>query len=192
VRREFAAALLLNVVGAALALLVSTRTWQRVTIERTGLVPVQLRLTGRNLDGALTPLAVAALAAVVAVVATRAVVRRAVGGLTALVGVAIVWRAVRDLSAVSAARARSFAGARHLAVTSGTVRVHVTPAWVWLAALAGLLVAVGGGWTAVRGQRWRAMPARYEAPVAEDDETTRARQDLSMWNALDRGDDPTS
>jgi uncharacterized membrane protein (TIGR02234 family) len=192
VRRESAAALLLDLLGAGLALLVSTRTWQSVVIERPGLVPVHLGVHGRAVDGSVTALAVAALASVVAVLATRGVLRRAVGALVLLVGAATVWRSLHALSAISTARARSLA-AQHHAVASATAhaRVHVTPAWPWTSALAGLLIVLAGSLVALRGHRWQAMSARYEAPAAED-ERTRARADLSMWKALDRGEDPTS
>jgi hypothetical protein len=37
------------------------------------------------------------------------------------------------------------------------------------------------------------MSARYERPVSEPDpERDRLLADRSMWNALDRGEDPTS
>ena len=190
-RRAFAAALLLDLIGAGLALLVSTRTWQSVSIERAGLLPVRLHLSGRAVDGAVTALAVAALAAVVAVVATRGLLRTAAGVLVALVGSAMVWRSFAASSAISAGRARSIAAQRHRAVVGGRIHVEVTSAWAWTSALAGLFVLAAGVWVALRGRQWVAMSARYEAPPI-DDETARARKDLSMWNALDRGDDPTS
>jgi uncharacterized membrane protein (TIGR02234 family) len=190
-RRAYATALLLDLVGAAVVLLVSTRAWQAVTIDRAGLVPIHFVMKGRTVDSAATALAVVALAAVVAVVATRGALRRVVGGVLALVGAATVWASLAALPAVSSGRARSVAADRHLPSTGGTVHVAVTSVWAWLSAAAGVLVLAAGLWIALRGHTWQAMSARYEAPAA-DDETARARRDLSMWNALDRGDDPTS
>ena len=69
--------------------------------------------------------------------------------------------------------------------------VHVHAQWPGLAAVAAALVLLAGVATAARGHRWSAMSARYEAPTV-DPQQVRARTDATMWNALDRGDDPTA
>src|SRR4051812_39543684 len=91
----FAAALLLDLVGAAGALLVATRHWQTITTPRPApLHDDVLGLSGRTVDAAPTALALVALAGVVAVLATRGVVRRVVGGVLTLAGLALLWRAI--------------------------------------------------------------------------------------------------
>ncbi|GAA4040718.1 Trp biosynthesis-associated membrane protein [Nonomuraea soli] len=59
--------------------------------------------------------------------------------------------------------------------------------WPYVAIGGGLLVLLGGIATVVRGVRWQAMSERYgrDRPRTEDG-------DRSMWDALDRGEDPTS
>ncbi|MBC7375655.1 MAG: Trp biosynthesis-associated membrane protein, partial [Frankiales bacterium] len=49
---------------------------------------------------------------------------------------------------------------------------------------------------AVRGRRWAALSARYDAPAARaeqepDSEVSASRQERALWEALDRGEDPT-
>lgn len=199
-RTEFGLALLLDLIGAAGAVLWSTRVWQTVLTPRPRpLADDVLRLSGRTLDATCTALAVVALAGVVAVLATRGLARRIVGLAVALAGAGLVWRALAGLGAVSADRARGLVGSRHSGVgLDATVvpQVTVHAAWPWLTAVCGVLVAIGGAVVAARGQHWSAMSARYDAPstaVSGDDaERARQRANASLWQQLDRGHDPTA
>jgi hypothetical protein len=58
-----------------------------------------------------------------------------------------------------------------------------TPSWP--ATAGGLLVVVGGGWVVWRGPRWTRMSARYDRQTAVTDSPH------ALWDALDRGEDPT-
>lgn len=200
-RAEYGLALLLDLLGAAGALLVSTRAWQTVVTPRPRpLADDVLRLSGRTVDPAPTALALVALAGVVAVLATRGVPRRLVGAALAAAGAGLVWRSVAAMSAVSAARARSLVEAKHTGVgLEATVRpdVAVHAGWPVLSAACGVLVLLAGALIAARGHGWLAMSAKYDAPDArppssEDEAQQRARADASLWTALDRGDDPTA
>ena len=188
-RAEFGVALLLLLLGAGAALLISTRTWQTVTVVRTGLVSVHLDLTGRTVDGAGTALALAALAAIVALLATRGVARQVIGALVTCLGVATIWRAVEAADAVDAARARSLLRDRHHGVVldAAAPRVDVHGVWPWLAVVSGVLITASGLLVLLRGRQWQGLAARYRPPTGTDD----ASGDLAMWKALDRGDDPT-
>jgi uncharacterized membrane protein (TIGR02234 family) len=183
-------ALLLDLLGAAAALLIATRTWQTVTTPR----PAPLRddvldVSGRTVDAAPTALALVALAGVVAVLATRGVLRRAVGAVLGLAGLALVWRAVVSASALSTHRARELVGEHHqtVDVSSAVPRVGTHGAWPALTAVCGVLVALAGVLIAWRGHRWQVMSGRYEAP-SDKPPTASA---TTMWTALDRGEDPT-
>lgn len=196
-RGEFAAALLLDVLGAALALLVATRHWQRALIVRPRpLADQALQLTGRSLDATPSALAVVALAGAVAIVATRGAGRRLVGVVLALAGAALVWRSLELLRPVSVGRARSARSAFGVDVVLPGSRVEVVAAWPWLSACCAVAVAVAGVLVALRGHRWQSLSARYDAPSsahrrAEDAEQQRTRADAALWQALDEGDDPT-
>jgi uncharacterized membrane protein (TIGR02234 family) len=192
-------ALVLELLGAALVLLVATRDWQTITTVRARPFSADvLGVSGRTLDGAPTALALVALAGVVAVLATKGVVRRVVGALVALAGVGIVWRSIAAAPAVGAARAAGLVRAKHETVGgSAVVAQHVTvhPAWPVLSAVGGVLVLTAGVLVAWHGGRWGAMSARYERPAGagvEDAERSRARADAALWTALERGDDPTA
>lgn len=198
-RVEFGLALVLDLLGAAGALLIASRAWQTVVTPRPRpLADDVLRLSGRTVDSAPTALGLVALAGVVAILATRGVARRVVGAALACAGAALVWRSITSMSAVSAARARSLVQAKHSGVgVDGRVIPHVTVHAVWpaLSLACGVVVLLAGLLVAVRGHTWLGMSAKYDAPTtrlsAEDDTIRRARADASMWSALDRGDDPT-
>jgi uncharacterized membrane protein (TIGR02234 family) len=200
-RVEFALALLVDLLGAAGALLLAGRDWQTVLTPRARpLADDVLPLTGHVLDSAPSALSLVALAGVVAVLATRGISRRAVGAVLALAGALLVWRSLSGLSMVSAARARSLVESRHsgVGVDPGVVpQVSVHGQWPLLSAACGLLVLAAGLLVATRGHGWAAMSTRYEAPStaplsADDAAATRTRADASMWTALDRGADPTA
>lgn len=193
-RVEFALALLLDLLGAAGALLIASRTWQTVVTPRPRpLADDVLRLTGRTVDSAPTALGLVALAGVVAVLATRGVARRIVGAALACAGAALVWRSITAMSAVSAARARSLVQAKHSGVgVDGRVVPHVTVHAVWpvLVLLCALAVLLGGAAIAVWGHRGVALSSRYEAPAARASAEAQ-RTSTALWNDLDRGHDPT-
>lgn len=196
-RIEFTAALVVLAIGAATILLCATRAWQTLTTPRSRpFADDVLAVSGRTIDAAPTALALVALAGVVAVIATRGVLRRVVGALVALAGLASIWRCISAMSAVSPSRARAIVHDKHPHVVQSDALgpVVVThPTWGVLSIIAGVLVVVAGVVIAVRGGRWAAMSARYDAPAAPgvDPEQERARADASLWTALERGEDPT-
>lgn len=188
---EFALALALDLLGAGGALLASLREWQTIHLDRpVPLHDVHLAVTGRTVDAASTALALVALAGVVAVLATRGVARRIVGGVLVLAGAGLVWRALAASSAIGAGRARSLLAHSRRSVDLTGLHPSVTThaAWPALTVVCGLLVLVAGGLVAWRGARWQAMSGRYDAP---DRAQESARTATTMWTALDRGEDPT-
>lgn len=199
-RAEFAVALGLDILAAAGALLIAGRSWQTVLTPRPRpLTDDVLRVTGHTLDAATTALGLVALAGVVAVLATRGLARRVVGGALTLAGGLIVWRSLAGLRAISSAAARDLVKAKHSgAGVDASVAPHLTlhQQWPVLSAVCGVLVAVAGMLVTIRSHRWATMSGRYEAPSArpasaEEVAVERAPKDTSMWTALDRGADPT-
>ncbi len=75
-------------------------------------------------------------------------------------------------------------------------------AWPAVCLFGGLLVLAAGGLVLVRGPRWRSLDARYEAPGAATRAATPAATadpdvgsppaERALWEALDRGEDPTA
>lgn len=200
-RGEYATALVLDLVAAGAALLIGGRAWQTITTPRTRPRPDDvLDVSGRTLDSASTALALVALAGVVAVLATRGVLRRIVGVVVALVGAGLIWRAVESFDAVGTGRARRLVLDQHRTVGASAAppRVEVHTVWPALVLACGVLVLLAGLFIAWRGHRWGAMSARYEnRAVAEDAARTAAQENpqkaaASLWTALERGEDPTS
>ncbi len=194
-RGELAAALIALLLGAGTALLLAGRAWQTVRAVRPLPLPVDvLGVSGRTLEPAITALGLVGLAGVVAVLATRGLARRVVGGLLALAGAVIIWRAAAGLAAVTSAHARNLVSDAHTGVgIDATTRVEVNVHAVWpvLSIVCGILVAAAGILVAMRGATWTALSMRYEAPTAAA-RAERAPTEASLWNALDRGDDPTA
>jgi uncharacterized membrane protein (TIGR02234 family) len=189
--RTFAGALAAQLVGAAALLLLATRTWQTITTVRPRPFGNDvLEVTGRTLDGAITALALVALAGAVAVIATKGIARRVVGALVALAGAALVWRVLGAMLAMSRPRARDLVRAHHPQV-DGVQHVVVHPAWAALSLVAAVLVIVAGVLIAWRGGRWAGLSRRYDRDRV-DPEQARARADATMWTALESGEDPTA
>jgi uncharacterized membrane protein (TIGR02234 family) len=65
--------------------------------------------------------------------------------------------------------------------------------WPWVAAMGGLVAVAVGALTVVRGRRWPSMGRRYAAAPQSQaaSQAATTRDETSMWDALDRGDDPT-
>lgn len=195
-RVQFGLALALQLVGAGAALLISAREWQTIRTPREGLPVDVLGISGRTLDNAPLALALVGLAGVVAILATQGMLRRTIGALVGLAGIGLCWRSATSIGAVSGARARTLVRDKHPRVTfSDAVAPHISTHAVWgvLSIVCGAVIVAAGLLIAVRGGRWAAMSARYERPAAEPDpERDRLLADRSLWNALDRGEDPTN
>ncbi|ASW57852.1 hypothetical protein CIK06_20140 [Plantactinospora sp. KBS50] len=171
-RRGLAYAVGLLAAGAGLALYAATRTWAVQTLARPPLPPNRVGQTGADLLPWLPALAVVALAGAGALLATRGRWRRLFGAALALVGLAV-----------------AAGGGYGLAGPAGA-----GPGWPALCLLGGLVAAGGAGLAAGYGHRWPAMGARYERAAARPVPGGRAtgRNTREFWDALDRGEDPTT
>lgn len=168
-RREFALAVLGCLAGAGLALFAATRTWAvEVTARPAPLPALRAPQSGAVLVPWLPALAVVALAGAGALPATRRAGRGAVAVLLLAAGLGVA------------------AGGGY-----GLAAVAQVAAWPALCVLGGLAVAAAAASAVVRGRRWPAMGTRYER-AARTAAPTGARTGTEMWDALDRGEDPTA
>ncbi len=164
-RRAYGLALAALTGAAVVAVVSFGLVWQRV---ETALLPgspdavAAVDVTGRDLYPWAAVGGWVALASVAGVIATRSWGRVVVGAVALLAG------------AASVAAAASFGVA---------AAVGSTLAWL-PALLAGLGVAVAGGWIVARGRGWPSLGSRYDraGPTARD---------VSPWAAQDLGRDPT-
>jgi hypothetical protein len=155
--------------GAALVLLAATRGWQTVhTLQPAPLPPVVRHRTGAELAPWLPALGVVALAGAGALFATRAAARLVVGALLIAAGAGIAVASLLSLGD------------------------HVTAAWPLLCVLGGVVVHGAGLVTARAGRSWPGMSARYERPAAPAAAPKKPASRAELWDALDRGEDPTS
>ena len=211
-RREYLLTLLAGAVGAAVVLLAARQGWARVvTIEPRPLPTSRIAVRGQDLVPAAGALGLAALAGLAAVLATRRLARRIVGGLLTLFGAAIVVSVslpvtaaqVRSAAAGATAQASSVPGGSTIGsgTTPGTggsgvggltLASHVEMAafpWRWAVLCGGLLVIAAGLMVAWRGARWPVMSSRYEQPPSRKPSTT--ADPASLWESLSQGLDPT-
>ncbi|MDT0303390.1 Trp biosynthesis-associated membrane protein [Streptomonospora wellingtoniae] len=185
-RVEFTVALCAVAAGAGTLAGASGRTWARAQVNVGGPVAAApVELTGDDLAPTAFAMGLAGLAALAAVLATRGPVRRALGGVVALFGLAAlvgVWRGTRAASLQEAAADRATAG--------GAVdNLHLLAQWPALAAAGALLLAAAGACTLVRGAAWPAMGGRYDRHSAPG--AARSSDPAELWKSLDTGADPT-
>jgi hypothetical protein len=163
----------------------SGRSWLEVIVgRRPPFGPLRVELTGRAQYPALTGLAVVALLAVVLVLVTGALVRRALGVLLVLAGGWAAYCAGGGVARPGTPRLRELLGDR-LAMSSGTFELHHHPQWAVLTLLAALVLVLAGLAVVLRAGHWQpGLSARYAAPAVSADTD-------DPWRRLDRGEDPT-
>jgi len=190
-------------VASALVIFAASRVWsEELPSGLLPLPPVTTGRTGSSFAPWLSPLGVVGLASAGALLATRGLARRAIGVLMAVVGAAVMIAALLPLGS----------GPRPLwpvvAAVAGAVVVAAGVATVW----------AGGAWPAMGARYELPGRAREERPGrAGDERPGRARDErpgnagderpgragderpaepksatqAEMWDALDRGEDPT-
>jgi uncharacterized membrane protein (TIGR02234 family) len=234
-KRQYGYALLAGAVGAGLILLALRAQWaQAVFTPQKPLTAEVVTVSGNDLVPLAGALALAALAGLIAVIATKGVARRVVGGLLALFGAgagAAVLTSISGATVVSVAAGKvaspesaalsgtaagsttsggSGGGALVVGDTAGRAIMSGTP-WQAAVIVGALLIFAAGLATAMRGQDWPVMSARYDAPGARDAAAAggaaepgaaepgaasqrkagRPADAASMWESLNGGEDPT-
>jgi uncharacterized membrane protein (TIGR02234 family) len=205
-RREFMLVLLVGAAGAGLVVLAVRQAWAHATFTPPRPLPAQdIAVTGQQLVPLASALALAALACLAAVIATRSVLRRAVGVLLAVLGAAAaaaVLASLRASAVLAAALGEGGAvggsttsgapsgGAVHEIVVAGPGHAIMAGApWRAAAIVGAVAIVLAGVATAWRGPRWPVMSARFER---SSQGRRRAGPDsASMWESLSRDVDPT-
>ncbi|GAA2352832.1 TIGR02234 family membrane protein [Streptomyces violaceusniger] len=199
-RSSLAIALLAGALGAALVLLATSRKWAEGTASvAQGSLPQSAN--GDDITGLPGALAVVGLAALVAVFAVRRLGRAVVAALLALSGAGIVISSALGASDKAALeeKASKVSGLTHSPIHD----VAYTP-WPWVAAAGGVLLLLAGVLALGYGRHWPAMSGRYERAGTAGTVGTAGRgrtrrgaaasdpdRPEELWQALDRGEDPT-
>jgi uncharacterized membrane protein (TIGR02234 family) len=212
-RREFGLVLLLGAAGAGLVVLAVRQTWAQAIFVPPRPLPAQdISVTGQQLVPLASALALAGLACLAAVIATRSVARRVAGVLLAALGAGAAAAAGAGVSASSVlATAQSDAaagelggsttsgtspgGASHAIVIAGSAGHAVMTGTPWrAAALAGAVAIILAGLAAVwHGPRWPVMSARFDRQGQQQGQRQgqQAADSATIWESLSRNLDPT-
>jgi uncharacterized membrane protein (TIGR02234 family) len=195
--RELMTAVLLLMIGAGLAWTCLGRVWLHgvpraldghdlsgVDVHTAGPTTV----TGREL-GVSVGLPLAALAAAGAVLASRRNVRFLVGLLAVVVTAGLL---AVDIRAIG--RRDSYVPLKTFEHIGESPPAPGVTVWAYLALLGAVFALSGALLVLVRGRGWPALGQRYEAPDASkvaEPVAAQAVGDRGVWDALDRGEDPT-
>ncbi|HEY1702891.1 MAG TPA: Trp biosynthesis-associated membrane protein [Trebonia sp.] len=187
-RRAYTYTLLTALVGAGLIWLALREQWAKAVFTQPKPLPQQtVDVSGADLVPMAGALALAALACLAAVIATRGAWRQGVGVLLALLGAgagAAVVTAVTAASVVSTAASK--VGSPTLSTSSGVSPGSTTSgvssgsavvisgsaghalmtgtSWRYAVIVGALLIFVAGLMTALNGRDWPVMSSRYELP----------------------------
>lgn len=194
-RRALAAALLCGPLGAALTLVAAGQVWsESTTTFARGTLPVSV--TGSDITGLPSALALVGLAALLAVFAVRRAARVVVAALLAGCGAgtgAAAFAGAGDRTALTEAAGQASG------LAEGALGAVTVSAWPYVSIAGGALLLLTGLLALAYGRGWPSMAAssRYErgtrraargvsgpAPVDPD-------RPEDLWKALDRGEDPT-
>lgn len=188
-RRELGIAVIFAVLGGALVLWASTRSWAGELLDRRYPLPDQhSQLTGKDIAAWASAMGFVGLAGGVALIATKAWGRWVVGALLVAAGALAIAGGVVGLTASPDTPHK-------------TLSIH--PAWPVVTALGGVLALAAGAITVLRHGSWRrsavGMSERYDSPSARSTPERSARiadsgatAPAALWDALDRGEDPTA
>jgi uncharacterized membrane protein (TIGR02234 family) len=218
-RRELTVVLLLGAAGAGLVFLATRQGWAQVVTNPPRPLPAsRIEVTGAALVPYADALVVAGLATLAAVLASRRLLRRLAGGLFALIAAGLgasaftlsragaITSATANITPASSSAASVTDGSG--SVSTGTPDVAGTTPHViftavgWQAMVvagaiamiaAGILIAWRAGRMAVMSSRYDAPATARERPAPSAPGSVEAPSDsASIWEALSRGEDPTS
>ena len=180
--RAYRMALTITALSSSFALFASARIWATVVYKETGFPAVTLSFTGRELDPLAAALAIAGLASVLGIVSVRGIIKQIFGGLVAIMGLGITYVSFAASRLNNHSDSVSRLVSDKLGRTVDSYFLTVTM-WPVLSVVAGLLLVGGGLAIATQRSSSVGMSSRYERAPRDTDMTT--------WQALDQGIDPT-
>lgn len=192
-RRKSTVVLGTVLLGAA-AFGTTTRTWLDVVLPQAAVETPDIAVAGSEAATAVTAFAVVALAAALASSIAGKVARWVISVVLLVAGIGVTYAS----AAVISDPAQGAAGAVGKAVgVSGSAGAEVTlTAMPYLAAAAGVLIALAGVWLAVASRTWpvsRRYAAQPATGAAEKTESTQPPiDDIDSWDRLTKGEDPTN
>jgi len=206
--REKVLAALFAAAGAGLVLASAGRSWAHGTL--TAPVRLSVSASGSDLTGVPYALGLAGLAGAVALFAVRRIGRYAVGAVLLAAGIGTVAVVASKLGHIDSALLTK-AATEAVGATDAKIAGIGNEAWPYLTIVGGILIALSGAVTLVRGNRWTGLSSRYDRtapapqtpgaahPLTAGQSPTATRTKASdaeptsrdLWDALNRGADPT-
>lgn len=197
-KREYLAVLGLLAAGGGLGLVARAQSWGTAEVA-SSFTATSTTVSGADLAPLVSATPLVALAAVVLIPAVRRLGRRIAGGALALLGAATL---VSVVVVGSDLEERTRRWITSVPDQSDSVQdLSTSPIWVVAAGVGAVLVLAVGVVVAFRGPRWPSMGVRYERPggrrrgsagTAPGGNDGRVGSSAQAWDALDRGDDPTT
>ena len=181
----FRSALVVALASSAIALFSSARQWVHLTYIETGFPNIELDLSGRDLDPLPAGLAVLVVATILALLISRGLMHRLLALVIALAGFGIAvasWRSGAQLEHLASLTDHLESSLGRTATGQTT---HTSTMWWAVSLVSGLLVAVSGVAMLITGHDRPRGSSNYERTSADAGQ-------LSPWQALDQGVDPTS
>lgn len=181
--------------SGGLALVAATQPWATIVLVEGAAAAGALQVSGQDLNASLSPVAIAALAAALALTIAGKIFRRVLGILVAALGAGAIAVAVGVLAdPVGAAAGRiaeitAISGADQLAL----VQSSALSVWPLVTAIAGGALIVFGLLVVILSGRWGTAGRKYESrtdvDVAERAATEPDR--ISDWERQSDGEDPS-
>jgi len=191
-------AALLAAAGAGLILASDGRGWARATV--TAPVRLSVEASGSSLTSLPYALGLAGLAGAVALFAVRRIGRYLVGAVLLGAGGGTVAAVVANLGHLDGAQLAK-AAEQTLGASAAQLGAVSNTAWPYVTIAGGVLVALSGALTLARGRSWSGLSNRYEvAPAAPSPAAVPVASAApsaeptprELWDALNRGADPTA
>lgn len=185
--------MLLGLLGAVVALATSTRIWITVQPQMGNVKIPLIEVAGSDAATAVAALAVVALAGSLAAMIAGKVARYIIAVILLLVGAGVIASALSVLVDPVAAASTKVGEATGLNAAGADYALSI---WPYVAVLGGIILIVNAAVLAVAGRHW-AGSRKY----ARDAQTVRDQaaaasgngqiDEISGWDSLSRGDDPT-
>ena len=185
---------LLAAAGAGLILASDSRGWAHATV--TAPVRLSVEATGSSLTSLPYALGLAGLAGAVALFAVRRIGRYLVGLILFGAGVGTVAAVAANLGHLNGTQLAKSAE-QTLGASAAQIGAVSDTAWPYITILGGVLVALSGALTLARGRSWSGLSNRYEVapaaqPAASAPGPAAEATSRDLWDALNRGADPTA
>lgn len=180
-------------IAGGIALYAATQIWVTVSLVVGAAASDTLGVTGQQVNQSLSPVAIAALAAALALTIAGKIFRRILGVLIMLLGAGIAAIAFAVLRSPETAVAGRLAEATGIegAAQAGMIAGVSTSFVVMLTVLAGVLLIVLGVLVLVFAGRWKAAGRKYESDAPAKARVSDEPDRISDWEAQNEGYDPS-